>query len=217
MNTCKNTPEQVLLIITLSVIFSEKKKSSTPNTEQFDRCKRHVNWSGHGVWKLQVLYPLPPFQISLTAHSPALARLDFLPHSFTFFTASHFSHSVGENVGNCLNSSRVDIRSYGKTPVHRTGLLGSAVARRVVTMVTWCQLRLTCWYQTSAGRVIYERQAGNWWFWQGCLCGSNLKRGFCQLVLVRGKVTLDCEKSGLMKAKKEREKKGERTKVNCRD
>lgn len=46
MHTYKHMPEQVILIITLSAIFSEK-KSSTPNTEEFDRCKRHVNWSGH--------------------------------------------------------------------------------------------------------------------------------------------------------------------------
>lgn len=35
------------------------------------------------------------------------------------------------------------------------------------------------------------------------------KRGFCLLVLVRGKVTLDCKNSGLMKGK-EREAKREK-------
>lgn len=41
MHICKHAVEQVLLIITLSVIF--RGGGSIPNTEEFDRCERHVN------------------------------------------------------------------------------------------------------------------------------------------------------------------------------
>lgn len=107
-----------------------------------------------GSLSTPTLSNLPHCPLSSSGTPRLSATQLYLLYSFSLF------HSVGENVCNCLNSSRVDIRSYGETPVLRTGLLGSAVARRVVTMVTRCQLRLTCWYQTSAGRVIYERQAG---------------------------------------------------------
>lgn len=50
-------------------------------------------------------------------------------------------------------------------------------------------------------------------FLAGVFMRQPSERGFCRLVLMRGKVTLDCKKSGLMKGKKEErktERKGER-------
>lgn len=43
----------------------------------------------------------------------------------------------------CVSRVWVNILSYRKTPAFRSDLLGSTGARRVVTMVTWCQQLLT--------------------------------------------------------------------------
>lgn len=156
---CKNRPEQVPLIITLSVIFSEK--SSTPNAEESDRWKRHVNWSAHGVriapdWlSTPTLSKVPHCPFSSSDTPRLSATWLFFIYNFLVF------HSV------LLTSKQIPGPPYRPAGIYCSPTCG----------YDGNQL-LTCWYKTSAGRVIYERQAGGWCFWQGCLCGSHLKGVF---------------------------------------